>query len=228
MSHSTPVTTAMPPVAQRRLSCPLCEAGDPPSAHRDRTREYYRCSGCALLFVPPWLYPEPAAERARYERHQNHPGDEGYRRFLKPLADEVVRRTEAGSRGLDFGCGPGPVLAEMLRGAGRSVELYDPYFAPDESIWSRTYDFITASEVFEHLQKPWWELDRLFGILRPGGWLAIMTQFVPPRDEWPKWHYFQDHTHVCFFSPATFVFIAEAFAAGLQLPGANLAILQKG
>ena len=69
-----------------------------------------------------------------------------------------------------------PALAAMLRERGLTVALYDPFYAPDESVWSRAYDFITATEVLEHLHEPARELDRLFAALRPGGWLGVMTK----------------------------------------------------
>ena len=57
--------------------------------------------------------------------------DAGYRRFLSKLADPLMARLAPGARGLDYGCGPGPALAAMLREAGHEVALYDPFFAPD-------------------------------------------------------------------------------------------------
>ena len=30
------------------------------------------------------------------------------------------------NKALDFGCGPGPVLAELLKRRGLEVEIYDP------------------------------------------------------------------------------------------------------
>ena len=54
------------------------------------------------------------------------------------------------SQGLDYGCGPGPALAHMLREAGHDVALFDPFFAPDPAPFNRTYDFVTCTEVAEH------------------------------------------------------------------------------
>jgi hypothetical protein len=161
-------------------ACPLCGGNDSSVFHRDSARPYLRCARCALVFVRPKERPDAATEKARYDLHQNDPVDTGYRRFLAFLADAVVRNTPLGSEGLDFGCGPGPALAMMLRQAGRPTALYDPFYAPDETVWSRSYDFISSSETFEHLNNPGRELDRLFKALRPGGLLAIMTQFAPP------------------------------------------------
>lgn len=69
----------------------------------------------------------------------------------------------------------GPALAHMLREAGHSVDLYNPFFASDPGPLRRTYDFIACSEVAEHLHHPAAEFASFDGLLRPGGWLAVMT-----------------------------------------------------
>ena len=46
------------------------------------------------------------------------------------------------------------------------MSLYDPFFFPDRTRLSRRYDFITATEVVEHLHRPGEELERLWAMLR--------------------------------------------------------------
>jgi SAM-dependent methyltransferase len=187
--------------------CPLCAEGAPVLYHQGRARTYWRCGRCALVFVPPAAWPDAAAEKARYDRHRNDPADEGYRRFLSRLAGPILARVAPGAEGLDFGCGPGPALAAMLEARGLTVALYDPFYAPDASALARTYDFVTATEVLEHLHRPAETLDRLFGLLRPGGWLGVMTQPVRPPEAFDAWHYARDPTHVCFYSRETFAYV---------------------
>ncbi|HMQ17247.1 MAG TPA: class I SAM-dependent methyltransferase, partial [Phycisphaerae bacterium] len=140
----------------------------------------------------------------------------------------LLPATPQGAGGLDFGCGPGPALAAMLSEAGRSVTLYDPFYAPDESVWSRTYDFIAAAEVLEHLHCPRTELDRLFAVLRPGGVLGVMTAFAPATAaEFRKWHYVRDPTHVCFYSREVLEYIASDRQATVLFPSANVALLTR-
>ena len=93
-------------------------------------------------------------ERAVYELHENSESDPGYRRFLTKLAEPLLARMEAGACGLDFGCGPGPALAKMLEEAGLAVALYDPFFYPDDRLLTQRYDFVTCTEVVEHLYQP--------------------------------------------------------------------------
>lgn len=207
--------------------CLLCGGARVGLLHRDRARRYLRCAGCELTFVPAGERLGPAAEKARYDMHQNDPADPRYRRFLTPLAEAVVAATPAGAEGLDFGCGPGPALAAMLRESGRRVALYDPYYARDEAVWRRRYDFITASEVFEHLYDPRAQLARLFDALRPGGVLAVMTSMTPASPEaFAAWHYIRDETHVCFYAQATFEHIAATWAASIERLAGNVVVLR--
>ncbi len=212
------------PASNERTPCPLCGSSNHSLVHRDTTRHYYQCLECSLIFVPPNERLDASQEKARYDFHQNDPDDSRYRKFLFPLAESVIKHTTVGALGLDFGCGPGPALAAMLRESGRAVELYDPYYQPNEHAWSQTYDFITASEVFEHLFNPRKELDRLFAALRPGGILAVMTRFAPAIAEFPSWYYIRDDTHVCFYNRDVFNFIAGRWQATISFPMDNIAI----
>ncbi len=209
------------------IRCPLCGEADCRPFHRDAVRPYLRCGCCALVFVPASHHVDRAAERARYDHHRNNPDDAGYVAFLSRLAAPLVRLLPPGAAGLDFGCGPAPVLADMLSSGGRPTAVYDPIYFPDESVWLSRYDFVTATEVFEHLRDPAVELRRLLGILRPHGLLAIMTGFVPedPR-ALADWHYLRDATHVAFYSEATFTFIAERWRASIALMERDVVILR--
>lgn len=208
-------------------TCPLCAAANTVLYHRDRRRDYHRCSDCALVFVPPAFRLSAAEERAVYDQHQNSPDDPGYRRFLSRLADPLCQRLAPGARGLDFGSGPGPTLSVMLAEAGHPMAIYDPFYAPDASVLEATYDFITATEVVEHLFAPGETLARLVGQLHPGGWLGLMTKRVTTRDAFVAWHYILDPTHVCFFSDASLNWLANHLEMELLLPGPDVALLRR-
>lgn len=207
--------------------CPLCAAGASVPFHRDRRRPYRRCGRCALVFVPEQYRLDRAAEFAEYERHENDPTDPGYRRFLARLAVPLLERVAVGERGLDFGCGPGPALARMLTEAGCEVSLYDSFYHPRRDLLSGCYDFITATEVVEHLHHPGRELALLWSLLRPGGWLAIMTKQVLDADTFAGWHYKNDPTHVCFFSRSTWLWWAAQRDCMPEFLGADVILLQK-
>jgi 2-polyprenyl-3-methyl-5-hydroxy-6-metoxy-1,4-benzoquinol methylase len=180
------------------------------------------------VFVPPQWHLTRDAEKAEYDLHQNDVGDPGYRAFLSRLMQPLVERLSPGARGLDFGCGPGPALAELLREAGHEVALYDSFFAADEAVLDVRYDFICATEVVEHLHRPGQQMERLWSLLRPGGWMGIMTKLVRDRAAFDRWHYKNDPTHVCFFSEDTWCWWARQHGARLEIIGADVILLHRG
>ncbi|UYG06534.1 class I SAM-dependent methyltransferase [Halomonas sp. M4R1S46] len=208
-------------------SCPLCASPETAPYHRDARRDYRACRECALVFVPAHQRLAPADEKAVYDRHQNSPDDAGYRRFLSRLFDPLVARLAPGARGLDFGAGPGPTLSVMFEEAGHPMAIYDPFYAPDTRVLERTYDFITATEVVEHLFAPGRELERLVERLAPGGWLGLMTKRVSTPEAFAGWHYILDPTHVCFFSEATFTWLAGRLDMRVHFPANDVVLLQR-
>lgn len=207
--------------------CPLCASRDTRPFHRDARRDYLRCARCALVFVPPRQRLGPLEERAAYDKHRNFPHDPGYRRFLSRLFDPLRERLAPGARGLDFGAGPGPTLSVMFEEAGHPMAIYDPFYAPHPAVLEHRYDFITASEVAEHLFAPGRELERLAAMLEEGGWLGLMTKRVTSAEAFARWHYILDPTHVCFFSEASLEWLAESLDMSLELPAADVALLRK-
>ncbi|MDA8100371.1 MAG: class I SAM-dependent methyltransferase [Nitrospiraceae bacterium] len=194
---------------------------------RDARREYLLCSACGLVFVPSRYFLSPEDEKKRYDLHRNSPDDRGYRRFLERLLHALHPRLAPASSGLDFGSGPEPLLAAVFREAGHAMTIYDPFYEPAPAALGRQYDFITASEVVEHLREPGRELDRLWNCLKPGGLLGIMTQPIVDRDAFPRWHYKNDLTHICFFSPGTFRLLAERWHAEIEFPEKDIAVFRK-
>ena len=209
-------------------TCPLCDATDPTPYHQDRARAYWQCGACALVFVPPEARIDSVAEKARYDQHQNDPRDPRYRAFLARLADPLLARVPRGAVGLDFGSGPGPTLGLMLSEGGLRVHHYDVFYAPDPEVWNRRYDFITATEVVEHLHHPRAELARCFSVLAPGGVLAVMTKWVTGQPAFAASRYIRDPTHVCFFSPATCQWIARRWGTTVEFPALDVAFFRRG
>jgi 2-polyprenyl-3-methyl-5-hydroxy-6-metoxy-1,4-benzoquinol methylase len=166
-------------------------------------------------------------EKRRYDQHNNNPDDPGYRKFLSRLANPLCQRLPAGASGLDFGCGPGPALAAMLGEKGFDMAAYDKFYARNPEIFEQSYDFITATEVLEHFKQPGKEVDRLWHILRPGGILGIMTKLVKNKNAFDTWHYKRDPTHICFFSTATFTWLAGIYKAGLEIIGKDVILIKK-
>lgn len=208
-------------------SCPVCAAHDPRPLLSVEGRDYWRCEVCEARFLDPRQRPSRQAEYEHYLHHENDPGDARYRRFLARLAEPLLARLAPRSRGLDYGCGPGPALAAMLREAGHEVRLYDPFFHPDPTPLGGGYDFIACTEAAEHFHFPAGEFDRLGGLLRPGGWLAVMTCFQTDDARFAGWHYRKDPTHVVFYREATLRFIAASRSWHCLVPVKDVALMQR-
>ncbi|SNY99144.1 class I SAM-dependent methyltransferase [Halomonas sp. hl-4] len=207
--------------------CPLCGAGSVVLYHSDRRRDYYQCATCVLVFVPPEQQLSTADEKAEYDKHQNSPHDTGYRRFLARLFIPLTAKLAANAHGLDFGSGPGPSLSVMFEEQGYPMTIYDPFYAPDQAALTQAYDFITATEVVEHLAQPGHVLAQLAALLTPGGYLGLMTKRVTSAEAFARWHYIADPTHVSFFSEATFRWWAAQQHFKVEFPEADVVILHK-
>ena len=209
------------------MTCPLCKSDDMRSYSRDGRRDYYHCGICSLVFVPPGQLPSAEEEKKRYDLHRNSPGDPGYRRFLSRLFIPLQQRLAPGSDGLDFGSGPEPTLSRMFEEAGHSMAIFDHFYARVPTVLERQYDFITATEVVEHLHDPGKELERLWACLKEGGRLGIMTAFAVPPEAFPQWYYKNDPTHVCFFSPRTFSWLGLQWNAEVTFADGGVVLFRK-
>ena len=212
-------------------ACLLCSQKTGRFLHRseDRhgVREFWECENCDLVFVPPEHHLSECAEVERYLMHDNDPSDSGYRNFLSRLWDEIKPRLTEGAAGLDFGCGPGPALAHMMREDGFEVSLYDPYFFPDRSVLDRQYDFVTCTETVEHLRLPLKEFKLIDSLLVPFGQLGVMTGMLEDRAEFPGWYYQRDPTHIAFYSRLTMLWVGHEFGWDVEFPSANVTLFRK-
>lgn len=209
------------------IACPVCLAPRARPLLEIDGRHYWACPACETRFLNPAHHPTPDAEHAQYMLHDNDEADIGYRRFLSRLAEPLLERLPPGASGLDYGCGPGPALAAMLREAGHDVALYDPLFRPEVSVLAQSYDFVTCTEVAEHFHTPAAEFKRLRALLRPGGWLAIMTCFQTDDSRFANWHYRHDITHVVFYRDTTFHHLAKNWGWRCEVPAKDVVLMQR-
>ena len=115
----------------------------------------------------------------------------------------------------------------MLREAGHDVALYDPFFANDASALAATYDFVTCTETAEHFFDPGAEFAGFDRLLRPGGWLGLMTCFQTDDDKFAMWHYRKDPTHVVFYKRETLAFVAGRFGWQFDCPAKDIVLMRK-
>lgn len=190
-------------------------------------QHYWQCAACEAVLLDEANRLPPDREMTHYLNHENDPDDPRYRRFLSRLADPLAARLQPGSSGLDYGCGPGPALAVMLRERGHRMRIYDPFFAPEADALGSAYDFITCTEVAEHFHEPAAEFERIDGLLKPGGWFAVMTCFRTEGDRFAGWHYRRDPTHVVFYKEETLRHVGRRFGWDCEIPAKDVALFRK-
>lgn len=186
------------------------------------------CRECGFTFLDTRFHLPQSEEKERYDLHNNDPRDQGYRKWLSGFAEEAVFPfIKPPARILDFGCGPEPLLASILSEKGYVVETYDKYFC-DQPV-SGLFQMITMTEVLEHIADPVKSLTSLKDKLVKGGMISIKTSFRPSSDdEFFKWWYRQDSTHISFFTEKSLFFLAENLSLTIEFcDGKSLVLFQK-
>ena len=205
-------------------NCPLCYSHKSELFFENKVREFYLCDNCHLIFVPKKFHLSPTAEKYEYDLHDNDVNDVSYRKFLKRLAEPALGKLrKLGQfnnskipKGLDFGCGFAPALVAIFEKNGCEMAKFDKFYFNNQEVFKNNYyDFITTTEVVEHLSNPMHEFECLWDCLnKNNSFLALMTKLVNEkafRDKniFANWHYIRDLTHICFYSKRTCEYIAQ-------------------
>ena len=194
------------------MNCKIC--GSRNLMELDIQNKYYYCHDCEVIFIDPAEIVDSEEEKERYEGHDNNHQNEGYVQMFEDFIKTVINphiNLEQINNVLEFGCGLGPVLADLLTAKELNVDRYDPYFFPEKVFEEKEYDLITSTEVFEHFSNPIKEMDLLTSHLKEGSYLAIMTSFHPGPEKFEDWWYKWDPTHIVFYNQKTFSKIASDF-----------------
>ena len=210
--------------------CKICQSNCDRIADIKHARSFYRCESCGFIYLDESHLIDTVQEQRHYEKHNNSFECSGYvEMFERFIQNAIVPYEKNLHTALEFGCGTGPVLAELLSRRGLEVDKYDLYFYPKKVYEGKVYDLITSTEVFEHLKNPLEIFELLAAHLAPQGYMALMTNFAPETDEaFLKWWYIRDFTHISFFTPKSFEVMAEK--AGLTMVkhmNNNVVIFQK-
>jgi len=190
--------------------CPLCfNKGSFTVVNGPDSRTYRECNKCRLIFTETRHLPLAKIEKKRYLTHNNGIQYKGYVDFLNQAIEPALPLMHKDMHGLDFGCGPTPTLSVILEQQGYACDNYDPFFFPD--LPEKLYDFIFATECFEHFFFPAKEMQGIKRLLKPGGILIVMTETWKSAEAFASWYYAKDSTHVSFFHSHTFGYIAEKY-----------------
>lgn len=204
------------PDAFAAVPCPLCGAA-PHRKFLARTRTLFECGDCCLVYVERSQLLSQERLKERYLFHENGIENDGYRAFLSRAIDAARPYLSPGARGLDFGCGPGPVLSRLAEREGLTMTDYDPLF--HDVPLDPPYDVIFSTECFEHFEEPARDIARVAALLREEGLLCIMTEVWDGATDFGSWYYAADPTHVSFYSQGTFDHMCRIF--GLKRLGGD-------
>tara|TARA_Y100000739_G_C20588326_1_gene456535 strand:+ start:1189 stop:1821 length:633 start_codon:yes stop_codon:yes gene_type:complete len=209
------------------MNCVVCESTSIEIFDIIDQKKYWKCSDCLAKFMDKACFLDPIAEKTHYLTHQNNITDLRYRNFLSRLANPLKAKISKTGSGLDYGCGHGPALVDMLRSDGFTMDLYDPFFFPHEHILSKKYDFISCTETVEHFFNPSQEFFKLDSLLKKDGWLGIMTCFMTEDQFFKNWYYRRDPTHVTFYCEQTFKVIAQKYNWTHEVISKDIVLMQK-
>ncbi|MBA6156525.1 class I SAM-dependent methyltransferase [Tenacibaculum sp. S7007] len=187
------------------MNCTLCDS----KLTNKKDEYYYECDTCKAIVKNKIYYLSADKEKTRYESHNNNVDDIGYQNFTSPITNYVIQEFTSKHKGLDFGCGTGPVISSMLQKQSYNITQYDPFFVPNEDVLKSTYDYIVSCEVFEHFYNPKEEIIRLISLLKNNGVLLVMTMLYNEQIDFNSWFYRKDPTHVFIYRKETFEYIAQ-------------------
>ncbi|MBZ9631323.1 class I SAM-dependent methyltransferase [Salegentibacter sp. LM13S] len=190
------------------MNCILCE-GPTKKFWKSKNREFVECSNCGGIQLLPKFYVSKIAEEARYLTHNNDVEDSRYQDFVNPITSRVLKDFSTKHKGLDYGCGTGPVATTELEKEGYTVALYDPYFHPNTEVLKAKYDFIICCEVMEHFYEPKREFSELAALLHLGGKLYCKTSIYSAEINFDHWYYKNDATHVFFYTAKSLEWIKD-------------------
>ncbi len=192
------------------LKCPLCNR-KAIYFQSHLKRKYFECTNCFSVLLDPSNHISPQKEKARYELHNNDVNDPGYQGFVSPIVNDIKLNFGARHAGMDFGCGPGPVITKLLRDEQYNIATYDPFFHNDPRLLNSKYDYIVCCEVIEHFKDPKKEFNLLKSLLNPGGVLYCFTEIIEEDIDFLQWRYKNDETHVFFYHIKALQWIQRAF-----------------
>jgi hypothetical protein len=214
-----------------KKNCPLCqESGGVHFFHHEKLqRDFYQCENCELIFVDREQLISNSDERGRYDLHDNDIESDGYKYFLNRLVIPMQKLIpNKNSLGLDFGEGCNPILRGLFAEAGlKNMDGFDPFYNNDLDVFNRRYDFISCSEVLEHINNPSVDISRLITLLNVKGILGISTGLYGSQIDFKSWYYINDITHINIFTDKTVQFLAKMFNLEVKLLAKDLFIFEK-
>ncbi len=202
------------------IQCPFCENINL-IEEIIANKRYFQClqDGCGGFFVHSDSFNTHAEQKKRYLLHTNtlekKEESNGYRLYLEKFISIVLDYEKNSERGtnihalFDYGSGPYPALVMILKEYNMKfvfkndvqVKHWDPFFYPNGDFFEHGADIVFCLEVIEHFENASEGFEGLAKACAPGGLIAIQTQLAPKSfDEFKRWWYKDDFTHVSFYT----------------------------
>lgn len=205
LAEAPPLDTRIsqwPAAALRGRHCPVCDADRPQLIVRRPDRLVVtRCGGCGMVYLP--MVPSEQALADFYARYSTEhqawnsgkttasalAGAKRRREGNGLLKEIALRRPIAGARLLEIGCSTGSFLLDAA-GVGASVAGLEIdggarafvgalgvtcHATFDDAERAGPYDIVVALNVIEHLPNPREWVERVAGLLAPGGLIVLWT-----------------------------------------------------
>lgn len=191
---------------------------------------HIRCESCSMV----WLSPFPGLEQLKraynidYHGHAESTSKGAIYRILFDinnwLVDISLRRfVRTGATILDIGCGSGEFSNRFLRLGAAQVDGIDfspkavalarerglnarECVFPDFKAAPESYDIIVMNNYLEHTLAPRVEIEKVYSLLRPGGWLIGEIPNYASLDRWLFGRYWGGNhapRHTFQFEPQT-------------------------
>lgn len=193
------------------------------------TVHYFRCANCGFMQTeaPFWL-----DEAYNSAITSTDIGSVNRALTFGTLAQRIILSFfDPGATFLDYGGGYG-IFTRLMRDRGLDFRHYDRFCdnlfaagcAADLDDGTR-YELITAFEVFEHLEQPLVEVERMLSL---GTSILFSTQLLPsgppPLGQW--WYYSPEHgQHIAFYTRSSLEQIARRYRLRLYTNGSSLHLL---
>ena len=211
------------------MTCKICNSQTTRWNDAPSHQFYHHCQNCEALFLDEQFHLTISDEKKCYDNHRNSLENEGYVQMFESFLDFFWEAIKPNSLALEFGSGPTPVLTVLLEKRGVRVHGYDKVYQPELTYQNHCYDFITSTEVFEHLSDPKAVLLHVQEYLKPKGIVALMTLFhTNDEQQFVQWWYKRDKTHITFFTLKTITVLADTCGFDvIKSDGKRIAVLQK-
>lgn len=210
------------------MKCKICGNETKNIYDNEIEANYYICDVCEFIYQEESSHISIDEELEEYNYHENTLDNEGYVRMLNNFLSIGVDPFICKGRALDYGSGPGPVLAYLLKERGFDSKTYDLFYDHDKDYDKYKYDLITCTEVVEHFKDPMFEFTKFSSLLNQNGYVVIMTNMHKKNiDDFLKWWYRKIPSHIGFYSLKTFDYIAKYMQCEVVYTDSNKIIVMK-